>query len=62
MLASWILGGVLLRLATAQDIDFIKDPGVYGPALETVHAFYGQWPTGEPLFIPTYLRYFMDQR
>ncbi|KAJ9161319.1 Major royal jelly protein [Coniochaeta hoffmannii] len=46
MHSSWLLGCLVLPLARAQDIDFIKDSGVYGPALETVHAFYGQWPTG----------------
>ncbi|RKU44273.1 hypothetical protein DL546_000917 [Coniochaeta pulveracea] len=38
--------GALASLCLAEDIDFIRDPGVYGPALETVHAFYNQWPTG----------------
>lgn len=23
-----------------------QDPGVYGPALETVHLYYDEWPTG----------------
>ncbi|KAI0201202.1 major royal jelly protein-domain-containing protein [Astrocystis sublimbata] len=32
--------------ASASDIRFISDPGVYGPPLEVVHAYYGQWPTG----------------
>lgn len=32
--------------AAAQNIDFLRDPGTYGPPLETVHAYYGQWPTG----------------
>jgi hypothetical protein len=36
----------LVGLSIAEDIDFIRDPGVYGPSLETVHAFYNQWPTG----------------
>lgn len=26
--------------------DFITDLGVAGPPLETVHAYYDQWPTG----------------
>lgn len=39
--------GALASLCLAEDIDFIRDPGVYGPALETVHAFYNQWPTGK---------------
>lgn len=38
--------GVVAAVAQAQDITFISDPGVYGPALETAHAYYGQWPTG----------------
>lgn len=33
-------------LVCAQDIEFVRDPGVYGPALEIEHAYYGQWPTG----------------
>lgn len=24
-----------------------QDPGVAGPALEVVHRYYDQWPTGE---------------
>lgn len=33
--------------ATSQeDIPFIRDPGISGPPLEIVHAFYGQLPTG----------------
>ncbi|KAJ8122904.1 hypothetical protein ONZ43_g1017 [Nemania bipapillata] len=32
--------------AAAKDINFLSDPGVYGPKLEVVHAYYGQWPTG----------------
>ncbi|KAI1327126.1 major royal jelly protein-domain-containing protein [Xylariaceae sp. FL0255] len=32
--------------AAAQNITFRTDPGVYGPTLEVVHAYYGQWPTG----------------
>ncbi|KAJ8128893.1 hypothetical protein O1611_g4740 [Lasiodiplodia mahajangana] len=32
--------------ASAKDIHFVSDPGVYGPKLEVVHAYYGQWPTG----------------
>ncbi|KAI0836993.1 MRJP-domain-containing protein [Hypoxylon sp. FL0890] len=36
----------LVGSAHAQNISFISDPGVYGPALEIVHGYYGQWPTG----------------
>ncbi|KAI4594238.1 hypothetical protein KJ359_008513 [Pestalotiopsis sp. 9143b] len=36
----------VVALVEAQDIQFISDPGVYGPSLETQHAYYGQWPTG----------------
>ncbi|KAI0465603.1 major royal jelly protein-domain-containing protein [Xylaria cf. heliscus] len=38
---------VIIGCASANDIQFISDPGVYGPALEVVHAYYGQWPTGK---------------
>lgn len=38
--------GVLVALSLAEDFDFIRDPGVQGPPLETVHAYYNQWPTG----------------
>jgi hypothetical protein len=31
-------------LCSAQDL--ITDPGVYGPALELVHLYYDQFPTG----------------
>lgn len=40
---------VFVQHALAQDasnITFITDPLVAGPPLETVHAFYGQFPTG----------------
>ncbi|KAI0449743.1 major royal jelly protein-domain-containing protein [Xylaria acuta] len=37
---------VIIGCASANDIKFISDPGVYGPPLEVVHAYYGQWPTG----------------
>jgi hypothetical protein len=33
-------------LVGAAEIQFISDPGVYGPVLEVQHAYYGQWPTG----------------
>ncbi|KAI8945089.1 major royal jelly protein-domain-containing protein [Xylaria longipes] len=36
----------IIGCASANDIKFISDPGVYGPPLEVVHAYYGQWPTG----------------
>ncbi|KAI0438836.1 major royal jelly protein-domain-containing protein [Xylaria telfairii] len=36
----------IIGCASAYDVKFISDPGVYGPPLETVHAYYGQWPTG----------------
>ncbi|KAI0977273.1 major royal jelly protein-domain-containing protein [Xylaria arbuscula] len=32
--------------ASAHEIQFITDSGVYGPPLEVAHAYYGQWPTG----------------
>ncbi|GAP92983.1 putative major royal jelly protein [Rosellinia necatrix] len=32
--------------ASADKIQFVTDSGVYGPPLEVVHAYYGQWPTG----------------
>ncbi|KAI3325251.1 major royal jelly protein-domain-containing protein [Xylariaceae sp. AK1471] len=32
--------------ASAQNISFISDSGVFGPPLEVAHAYYGQWPTG----------------
>ncbi|KAI0023458.1 major royal jelly protein-domain-containing protein [Xylariomycetidae sp. FL0641] len=32
--------------ACGHNITFISDPGVYGPPLEVVHAYYGQFPTG----------------
>ncbi|TGJ87663.1 hypothetical protein E0Z10_g1091 [Xylaria hypoxylon] len=32
--------------ASANNINFLSDPGVYGPPLDVVHAYYGQWPTG----------------
>lgn len=32
-----------ILLASAQNIR--RDPGVYGPALEVAHLYYGQWPT-----------------
>ncbi|KAI2643754.1 major royal jelly protein-domain-containing protein [Xylaria nigripes] len=35
-----IIGGV-----AAFDAQFLEDPGVHGPPLEVVHAYYGQWPT-----------------
>lgn len=50
MLAAVVLF-CLLSLSEAENIDFIKDPGVYGPPLETVHAYYSQWPTGNSLGI-----------
>ncbi|KAI1136503.1 MRJP-domain-containing protein [Hypoxylon sp. FL0543] len=39
--ATFVLGS-----AHAQNISFISDPGVYGPPLEVVHGYYGQWPSG----------------
>ncbi|KAI1125801.1 major royal jelly protein-domain-containing protein [Nemania abortiva] len=36
----------IIGYASAKDIHFVSDPGVYGPKLEVVHAYYGQWPTG----------------
>ena len=35
-------------LASAQPV--AQDPGVYGPALQTVHLFYDEWPTGTTVF------------
>ncbi|KAI1161603.1 major royal jelly protein-domain-containing protein [Nemania serpens] len=32
--------------ASAHNITFVSDSGVYGPSLEVIHAYYGQWPTG----------------
>ncbi|KAI1190275.1 major royal jelly protein-domain-containing protein [Nemania serpens] len=32
--------------ASAHDIKFVSDSGVFGPPLEVIHAYYGQWPTG----------------
>ncbi|KAK6088113.1 major royal jelly protein [Seiridium cupressi] len=37
---------IAAALVRAQDIEFISDPGVFGPPLEVQHAYYGQWPTG----------------
>ncbi|KAI0871158.1 major royal jelly protein-domain-containing protein [Hypoxylon argillaceum] len=37
---------IVIVHASATDIKFLSDPGVYGPKLEVVHAYYGQWPTG----------------
>lgn len=37
---------LVTALVRAQDINFISDPGVYGPTLEVEHAYFGQWPTG----------------
>ncbi|KAI1110605.1 major royal jelly protein-domain-containing protein [Nemania sp. NC0429] len=36
--------------ASAHNITFVSDSGVYGPPLEVIHAYYGQWPTGEALY------------
>ncbi|OTB02078.1 hypothetical protein M426DRAFT_25087 [Hypoxylon sp. CI-4A] len=36
----------LIICCNGQDITFISDPGVSGPALEVAHAYYEQWPTG----------------
>jgi len=45
MLASFIAALATQALfASAQNIR--RDPGVYGPALEVAHLYYGQWPTG----------------
>ncbi|KAI0475215.1 major royal jelly protein-domain-containing protein, partial [Xylariaceae sp. FL0804] len=41
-----MLVALLPGVVCAANISFISDPGVYGPPLETVHAYYGQWPTG----------------
>lgn len=30
------------------NITFLEDSGRAGPELEIVHAYHGQWPTGEP--------------
>ncbi|KAF2742840.1 major royal jelly protein [Sporormia fimetaria CBS 119925] len=40
-----VIFAALVGLSSAQ-YDFVRDPGVYGPPLETVHAFFNQWPTG----------------
>jgi hypothetical protein len=40
----------LLALASASILsnaqELIRDPGVYGPALEVVHLYYDEFPTG----------------
>ena len=44
MLSTSLLSGALLPLLGAAQL--ITDPGTYGPALELVHLYYDQWPTG----------------
>jgi len=46
MLTSIVAGLIALGLpASAQSPRIRSDPGVYGPALEVVHLYEGQWPT-----------------
>lgn len=47
MMLTTILLSCITSFTIAEDITFIRDPGVYGPPLETVHAYYNQWPTGK---------------
>ena len=48
---SFLLFNDITQCQEEQDIKFITDPLHYGPPLEVVHAYYGQWPTGEPLVL-----------
>ncbi|KAI1822769.1 major royal jelly protein-domain-containing protein [Xylaria intraflava] len=45
-IARTVTTSAIISCVSAVDINFISDPGVYGPPLEVVHAYYGQWPTG----------------
>lgn len=35
-----------LAVAQQQDPGVVSDPGTYGPAVEIVHLYYDEWPTG----------------
>jgi hypothetical protein len=43
------LPSVSARLPSSQKV--AQGPGVCGPALETVHLYYDEWPTGTAFFI-----------
>jgi hypothetical protein len=43
---SFVLSFLSLSVLLASAQQVAQDPGGYGPALETVHLYYDEWPIG----------------
>ncbi|KAL6805097.1 major royal jelly domain-containing protein [Trichoderma sp. SZMC 28012] len=46
MKSSFVIPWTLWSISAVIGQEILSDPGTLGPALETIHLFYDQWPTG----------------
>lgn len=47
MKSSFVIPWTLWSISAVIGQEILSDPGTLGPALETIHLFYDQWPTGQ---------------